>query len=207
MPDDIVIPEFMPIPISGAGQSPETGGCLMQIASWFFDGGWDDRPECVWTPLQSFGITVNDAINSADVRRRLMLEVPRLLSTAGAMAAAGDEDAHLAVLRWAAQSAHDRVQAGQNGEQPCNACVVIDSLHDCCSCPRADELSDSTIRHISCGKYEGNLTDEDLVAWFHDLLDRFDEVTGTVLDESVVTEKEWRALASAQHRTLPAAAV
>ena len=77
----VEIPDGFPLLVSGAGDHPETGGCVMQVASWLWNREWKDTPECVDKALRSFAICVNDTVFDAD-RNRLLNAVPDLMNTA-----------------------------------------------------------------------------------------------------------------------------
>lgn len=64
------IPEHLPILRKGKGQTPEKGGCLMQVASFLHDGSWSDRSPCVAPFLRQLAIFVNDW--TSDEERHLL---------------------------------------------------------------------------------------------------------------------------------------
>ena len=97
------LPAGLPDLISGAGDSPEEGGCVMQAAAWLASNGeqWTDAPACVHRVLRRVAINVNDSVSTA-TRRQLWPLIPRLLGTAS-----GDRKADIrtgiALAVWAAE--------------------------------------------------------------------------------------------------------
>lgn len=64
----------------GAGESPQDGGCVMQVIDWIDRGGWTDEPRCVYHLLRELAISVNDDLSDAG-RQKLLDLVPRLMGT------------------------------------------------------------------------------------------------------------------------------
>lgn len=65
------IPDLMPLLRRGAGKTPATGGCLVQVASYLYDGkSWNDDTPCVHPILRDVAIGVNDHV-SEDYRPKL----------------------------------------------------------------------------------------------------------------------------------------
>jgi hypothetical protein len=66
---------------AGVGQSPQEGGCIMQVISWIaHNGAWSDTPLCVLPCLRDIAIEVNDAASDEE-RQRLLDLAPRLINT------------------------------------------------------------------------------------------------------------------------------
>ncbi len=60
------VPAGLPLLQQGAGESPEDGGCLIQVASYLHDGqSWTDSTPCVHPILRSAAIRVNDYVSDA----------------------------------------------------------------------------------------------------------------------------------------------
>lgn len=77
----MAIPDILPNLIAGEGDSPENGGCLLQVASFIYDGeSWTDHPKCVHPLLIELGIWVNDETTD-DARPLLARSLPYLLET------------------------------------------------------------------------------------------------------------------------------
>lgn len=65
---------------SGVGNTPDEGGCVMQIVSWIHNHGWTDDPVCVHQIIRGWAISANDKLPD-DERQELLKLVPRLMGT------------------------------------------------------------------------------------------------------------------------------
>lgn len=74
------IPDFLPKLIRGTGDSPEEGGCVMQVVCYLTEGEWTDSPKCVHPALRDMAISVNDEATNAE-RQSLWPLIPRLINT------------------------------------------------------------------------------------------------------------------------------
>src|SRR6266498_1105370 len=87
----------------GTGRTPKDGGCVIQVASYLYNGAWTDATPCVHPVLRITAIWVNDSVGAA-TRQKLYPLIPRLMDTAIDDA---EEDrrvsAHLAI--WALKRA------------------------------------------------------------------------------------------------------
>jgi hypothetical protein len=99
----MTIPIEMPNLISGAGDTPGQGACVMQAVAWLASNGdeWTDAPACTHRVLRRVAIRVNDNITDT-ARRQLWPLVPRLLGTATGDRAA-DNRISVALAAWAAE--------------------------------------------------------------------------------------------------------
>lgn len=78
---DFNIPDVFPLLRKGTGETPEDGGCLVQVAGYLNDGvSWTDETPCVHPVLRYIAIWAND--DSPDSERQSLLSlVPRLIGT------------------------------------------------------------------------------------------------------------------------------
>ena len=68
---------------SGTGQTPQDGGCIMQVIDWIDRNEWTDHPPCVHPVIKSLAISANDSLD--DVGRQKLLDLaPRMMNTASA---------------------------------------------------------------------------------------------------------------------------
>jgi hypothetical protein len=74
------IPDFMPIPAKGWHQTPKSGACIMEMASFLAGETWSDRPRCVDSLLAGVSRTINDLCDD-ETRSRLFALLPRLMGT------------------------------------------------------------------------------------------------------------------------------
>lgn len=75
------IPDSLPPLRRGVGESPRSGGCLMQVTNYLATGLWTDGPaRNVAPPLSGIAIQVNDGVCD-DHRQQLWPFVPRLMKT------------------------------------------------------------------------------------------------------------------------------
>lgn len=76
-----IIPDSLPPLRRGVGESPRSGGCLMQVTNYLATGLWTDGPaRNVAPPLSGIAIQVNDEVCD-DHRQQLWPFVPRLMKT------------------------------------------------------------------------------------------------------------------------------
>lgn len=64
----------------GKGESPQDGGCILQVIDWIDRCEWTDDPPCVHPVLASLAIRVNDC-TSDEQRQKLLALAPRLMGT------------------------------------------------------------------------------------------------------------------------------
>lgn len=75
------VPDYVPMLIKGCSETPEQGGCLVQVANWLANPKtWTDDALCVDPVLADWGVTVNDNIGD-EMRHRLALCAPRISGT------------------------------------------------------------------------------------------------------------------------------
>lgn len=223
------IPDYIPELTHGAGETAKTGGCLMQIVSWFADGEWDDSPNCVWSPLRSWGIRMNDAIHEPAVRRQLWTAVPRLMSTGrviegmsgwSADPQLGDqsEETHRRFMELYADfgqivlaKVYSDVGA-QKMEDEFGQSFIDSAEHALKGAVaeprrRGGEAWDVAMNIVgilsSPGYPDVDQYLADLMTW---TLDAFDQWTGTRFDPDAVPESEWKALTDMQRDITTAAA-
>ena len=65
---------------SGVGETPQDGGCIMQIIDWIDRNEWTDQPVCVHPVLRRLAIRANDSLDDAG-RQKLLDLAPRLMNT------------------------------------------------------------------------------------------------------------------------------
>ena len=64
----------------GVGNTPEDGGCIMQVVSWISTMDWFDTPVCVHPTVRDWAIWMNDTVDD-DQRQRLLRLIPKMMST------------------------------------------------------------------------------------------------------------------------------
>lgn len=73
--------DVMPQLRVGVGSSPTQGGCVIQVASYLWNGEWRDDTPCVHPVLRRAAIIVNDSV-ADETRQKLYPLIPRLMGTA-----------------------------------------------------------------------------------------------------------------------------
>lgn len=100
--EEIPTPIPMPDLISGAGEDPSRGACVMQAAAWLgSDGAWCDMPPCVNPVLRRVAINVNDYVGRAE-RQELWGLLPWLVGTGPTGDRQADNRVNVALAVWAA---------------------------------------------------------------------------------------------------------
>ena len=100
---EIATPIPMPDLISGAGEDPSRGACIMQAAAWLgSDGAWCDMPPCVSPVLRRVAINVNDYVGHAE-RQELWGLLPWLVGTGPTGDRAADNRVNVALAVWSAE--------------------------------------------------------------------------------------------------------
>ena len=164
--------EDRPYPVlrMGTGVTPYEGGCVMQAASFLWDGSsWNDDPSCVNPILRDAAIRVNDLLD-VDERQRLWPLVPRLMGT---VTVEWPSD-NLAVAEGLMKAVRpDFYRAYAWGESP----GVV-----------ATGVACTLVRHAASLVPEGQLVD-----WLVALLDEYDRITGRTAPWPV-SEQRWAKL-------------
>lgn len=78
-----MLPDPVPFLRKGVGDTPEEGGCILQVVDWIHRHEWTDSPPCVHPLLRPLAIKANDCVGDGE-RQRLLDLVPRLTGTATA---------------------------------------------------------------------------------------------------------------------------
>lgn len=73
-------PDFMPILSAGKHNSPKSGACVMEMASYLAGEEWSDSPACTHPVLANMARTVNDRLSDSE-RGALLDLLPRLMGT------------------------------------------------------------------------------------------------------------------------------
>jgi len=111
------IPEGMPDLISGAGELPENGACVMQAVAWLSSDGkqWNDAPDCAHHVIRKVAIWINDTVDTKH-RQELWPLVPRIIGTA-----TGDRKTDvrigIALAVWAAERVLPLIKDPVKGEK------------------------------------------------------------------------------------------
>lgn len=96
--------DLMPQLRAGIGATPRDGGCVIQVASYLWNGEWRDDTPCVHPVLRAAAIRVNDAVNPK-TRQKLYYLIPRLMGTAS-----DDQALSVGLALWCAKSVRHLVR-------------------------------------------------------------------------------------------------
>lgn len=202
------IPDFMPKLRRGAGPTPKDGGCLVQVASYLYDGeSWTDRTPCVHPMLREVAIGVNDSV-SDHARQGLLEFAPRLIGTRNddralerrlVLWCAGYARQFETGLRRDAYQRYVRSYRGYDESWPYNS---------------ARDVAGSVLREVYEGVVQGARRDVDpsffgsitpmenrmiydeadaaIILFLEDMINEFDRITGRKITGKTVTEEDWK---------------
>lgn len=175
-----VVPDYVPMLIPGAGQTPTDGGCLVQIANWLYNPElWTDEAVCVDSLLTTWAIMINDVVDT-EARHQLALLAPRL---AGSKL---DYDGKWSEANRAEYNRIARELATWRNTHPCPARFVYSAQESYLGKPGGyhgiSMTYNSTIKIVG--------TDQDCVDWLTAYIDEFDRLTGRT-DTPPLSKERW----------------
>lgn len=199
------VPDFMPQLRYGAGQTPQDGGCLVQVAGFLNDGvSWTDSTPCVHPMLREVAIGTNDRVD--DVLRQTLLPLaPRLIGTGLTGDEAEDRRVTLALVEWCVRQAAVAAHA-IGGIWASN--VAVDAKNE--AALYASGASDlNSLNSMRCkviaslaADAHGEVSPEALADFLVRMIDEYDRVSGREMSGKTVRDGDWKRVT--EHIKAPA---